>query len=522
MNDRTDDTPKEGPVPLMGGPSISDDEMPGVTPPQDDQRPHTGRNDEVWDPVEWLVAERKIDRDLLHAMRVTGKRHPRIGMAAAFPYVRDGKPYAAKYRSREKDWASSTGISRSMYNEDDLRRMPGEPIVITEGEIDTLSTMTVGWERSTSIPDGWGKGETSRAALVSMEEHFRDSPHVVVAGDADKAGESLPRAVASLLRGHDVREARYPDGCKDPNDVLRIHGVDALNDCLANARRIDPPGGMITGISDLPPMSDRRVLRTGLIPFDNVVALEVGAMSMWTGIPGSGKSTFLTFAADMVVRNEGVRCGVMAFETHPYTLRNQLCLLNEGVSWDALPSIAQRELAARLDRSWRVVHRTEDDTVHRIDWLVDMIHTLAVRDGCKLIVVDPWNELEHIPAQGEPMTAYANWALGEIRRAARTFECHVALVAHPKKMDEGGRAPTGYDIADSAAFFNKPALGCTVHQRSDDAGNHYVELICWKVRETLLYGIKKGRERLSFDEAQQRYAGFIADDGPIMDGRGWE
>lgn len=464
------------------------------------------------DVMAWLRSVRNLDADLLSAMGVKGVNHPALGPVAAFPYRRGGEAYAAKFRTVDKRFSSTAGVSRGLYNEDDLGRLPDLPVVITEGEIDCLSVMQAGFDRAVSVPDGWVADGNKTEALVAAEERLRKSPFVIVAGDNDEAGESLPRAVANLLKGHDVRVATWPEGCKDANDVLVKHGEGALAACLNSAKRIDPPGGLITAFSDLPPLGDRRVLRIGEHPFDYAVAFELGAMSVWTGTPGSGKSTFLTWAAERVAVNEGIRVGMMAFETHAHDLRDQLCLIRTGKEFRDLDEDMRRRTIATLDEHFRLVHVILDDTQQHLAWLESMVHTLAVRDRCKLIIIDPWNELEHMPEPGETMTAYINFATKFIRQMAERLDVHIALVAHPKKMPTDGkpRPPTGYDIADSAAFFNKPSLGVTVHQAEftdPDTGDEdrWVELHVWKVRKTRLYGFQKGRVKVDFDPARMNY-----------------
>lgn len=464
------------------------------------------------DAMEWLKSVRKLDAGLLEAMGVKAVQHPALGEAVAFPYQRGGKPYAAKFRTTDKKFRSSEGVSRGLFNEDDLGRLFDLPVVICEGEIDCLSVMQSGFERAVSVPDGWTAQGNKTEALSAAEDLLRRSPFVIVAADADEAGESLPRAVANILRGHDVRWAKWPGGCKDPNDVLVRFGEGALATCLNNATRIDPPGGLITGFSDLPPLSDRRVLRIGENPFDWAVALELGAMSVWTGTPGSGKSTFLTWAAERISVSEDIRVGMLAFETHPHTIRDQLSLIRTGCEFGALDREPQQRLLAHLDAKFRLVHVTMDDqTEQHLAWLETMVSTLALRDHCKLIIIDPWNELEHLPEKGESMTQYVNFATKFIRQMAERLEVHIALVAHPKKMSTEGkpRAPTGYDVADSAAFFNKPSLGLTVHQetRTDEEGNEvsWVDLHVWKVRNTRLYRVNKGKISMTFDADRMRY-----------------
>lgn len=461
------------------------------------------------DPIRWLQESRKLDGALLAHMGIKRVEHPKLGVAVAFPYrAKEGEVSAAKFRTVDKRWSSTAGVTRGLYNAEVLAGPQDLPIVITEGEIDCLTVIQSGFHRAVSMPDGWTEQGNKTESLIQAEKALRGSPCVIVAGDSDKAGESLPRAVANILKGHPVRYVTWPDGCKDANDVLMAFGEGEVAARLNAAKLMDPRGGFITGISDLPPMSRRRVLRTGLNYVDYRVAFELGALSVGTGSPGSGKSTFTTWAAHQIAENEHIRIGLMGFETHPHRTRDHLTRLMTGRPWDELGAPARQGVAERLDHSWRIVHRTFDDGGHTLGWLLEMIETLAVRDGCKLIIVDPWNELEHLPEPGESMTSYINFALQQVRVAAERLEVHICLIAHPRKMPTDGkpRPPTGYDVADSAAFANKPSLGFTVHQEREDSGANVVKLITWKVRDTQLYGIEKGISDLEFCPVRMSYS----------------
>jgi twinkle protein len=455
------------------------------------------------DVMTWLKEARKLDAALLEHMGVKQVQHPQLGPAVAFPYRKDGQSQAAKFRTIDKQWRSTQGVTRGLYNADALASNHDLPVVITEGETDCLSVIQSGFLRAVSLPDGWTEQGNKTDAIIAQEAALKASPYVIVAGDNDTAGESLPRAVANILRGHDVRSVIWPDGCKDANDVLMQFGEGEVAACLNAAKRVDPPGGFITALSDLPPLSDRRVLRTGIDWVDQRLAFEVGALSVGTGTPGAGKSTMTTWALFHVARNEGVRIGMMSFETHPHRTRDHFARLLTGRPFESLRGPERDKALGFMDAHFRIVHRTyEQANGHNIGWLHNMIYTLAVRDGCKLIVVDPWNELEHLPEPGESLTNYINFALQQIRQWAEQYEVHICLVAHPKKIDTikgQPRPPLGYDIADSAAFFNKPALGFTVHQDKTENGVPFVELWTWKVRDAQLYGIGKGKAAATFD-----------------------
>jgi twinkle protein len=460
------------------------------------------------DPITWLQTARKLDGALLVEMGVAEVAHPKLGRAISFPYRKNGKPYAAKFRTIEKRFLSSTGVTRELYNLDALSEDQDQPVVIVEGEIDCLTVIQSGFIRSVSLPDGWTEDGGKTESLLAAEELLRKSPYVIVAGDNDKAGASLPTAVANILSGHDVRYAEWPKGCKDASDVLMAFGEGAVAECLNKAKRIDPPGGTITGFADLPPHSDERILKIGREPFDSHLAFAIGEVSVSTGVPGSGKSTFATWAFNEVSMNEKIRVGNIGLETHPYRVRDQLARIHTHKPWRELPASQRESLLQDIDRRWRMV-TIRDEFDLNLGWFDAMLRTLVIRDRCKVVIIDPWNEMDHMPEKGEMMTDYVNFALRHIRRKAKQYECHVHIVAHPKMMQtQGGiKPPTGYDIAGSAAFFNKPGLGFTIHPGSESFRS---ELITWKVRDALLYGCRKGRVEVEFAEQWGLFRGVDA------------
>ena len=455
----------------------------------------------------YLTEERAISPTVLAEMGVVTKEHPALGSAIAFPYRREGKAYAAKFRTVDKRFASTRDVSRGVYNEDAL--LLAGSLILTEGEIDCLSLIEAGLKKCVSLPNGWSEKGNTSDALFEIREKLLECEAVIVAGDNDRAGESLPKFVASLLSGHDVRFVEWPEGCKDANDVLVKHGAEELRSRIASASKIDPKGGSITSLADLPPLSERRVLRCG-IPFaDERVALELGAMSVLTGYPGTGKSTFATWLGYMVAKFEDVRVGMFSFETHPHRTRDHVCRLHTGNGWEDASNGAREDFSRFAANHMFLVHRTYDDNRHHsLEWLLECIHVLATRDGCRLIVVDPWNELEHLPEKGESMTQYINYALQQIRAWAEKLNVHVMVVAHPRKtsMDGGPtRPPTGYDIADSAGFANKPSLGLSIFNQVNEDGVNELKLVTWKVRDVQLYGIERGSTDMEFAMNRMSY-----------------
>lgn len=473
------------------------------------------------DAWEWLEEVRGLNGEHCMDLGLRDATHPTLGPGVAMPYRgADGAPYAEKFRpfgQKTFRW-HPRDVPHGLFN------LPGVmdparqhlPIVVTEGEFDAIACVQAGFVRACSVPDGWtvqadAADGSKMKPLADAEATLRDSPCVIVAADADPIGESFARAIGALLTGHPVRLARWPEGCKDANDVIRRHGPAELSRALNDARLLDPPGGAITGFSDLPPLSERRILRPGVEPFDYGLAFEECAMSVCTGIPGHGKSTFLRFIAHHLTRNEGIRIGALEMEGSPAKMRDHLSRLETGLPFAEMSAEGRSRVESLLDERWRLAHRpTEIDVTENLEWLRQRIHTLAVRDRCKFVYVDPWNELEHLPEPGESMTAYINFATKSIRQWAERYDTHVCIVAHPKKLQQG-QVADGYDVADSAAWANKPALGFTVQQPENSDIPNLVQIHVWKVRDVERYGFHRKVVRCQWNPEFMSFARIPAE-----------
>jgi twinkle protein len=114
------------------------------------------------------------------------------------------------------------------------------------------------------------------------------------------------------------------------------------------------------------------------------------------------------------------------------------------------------------------VMNEDDFTVKSI---LDSAKILVHTRGVKIVIVDPYNKLEHKYTDSE--TQYISRFLDELIRFAKVNDILLFLVAHPVKMPKvSGRfeVPTLYSISGSANFYNKTDYGITVHRKSQDDG----------------------------------------------------
>jgi twinkle protein len=104
----------------------------------------------------------------------------------------------------------------------------------------------------------------------------------------------------------------------------------------------------------------------------------------------------------------------------------------------------------------------------------------------KGLVIDPWNELEHLRPPQLSETEYISQALSTIRGWARKNCVHVWIVAHPQKLrrDDGGKLPVPRpdSISGSQHWWNKADNAITIWRSLDDPSNQDVEVHVQKIR----------------------------------------
>lgn len=462
---------------------------------------------------EWLESVRGLDLDNAQRLGVKcGPSKVMHGEAVGIPYVQNGEVKTYKVRAvgpradlqHPFDW-SPRGVKVTLWNVDILGddTLREQPVIITEGEFDALAVIECGFPRTVSIPHGASSGGryvSDHAAAMKR------SPCVIVAGDMDEDGQGFVRSATAALDGHPVRYVTWPEGCKDANDTLAKVGAQAVVEAINAAKQVfpdDPAGGMVTGFTDAPPPPTGAIYRTGDPTADLAICFHTGFPLIMTGTPQSGKTTFLTWAMWRANRVHRVRNAVYFAETPWPILRDHLSRMETARPFADLDRKAQDQLCEQLDQNWRLMHRRDEDGVASdLWWIREMMRSVAVRDGCKIVAFDPWNELEHHIPKGLTMTDYVNDALAQMRQWAERFDCALVILAHPTKMqrEAGGKIypPTGYDIAGSNAWFNKAAIGLTIHREEDDAGEH-TKVINWKSKFQQLYDIRNGYVRMDFD-----------------------
>ena len=412
------------------------------------------------------------------------------------PYYRDGELINAKYRDGKKNFRMEKGAERVLFGLDDI---DPDGTVIVEGEFDKLACEVAGWENAVSVPDGAPTPDTKN---YSGKFDFLDDERVasvrrwIVAVDNDAPGVRLADELSRRFGREKCLAVEWPEGCKDANDVLIKHGPDALSDALASAKPL-PIEGVFTAedmageIEHLYHNGLERGVPTGWRCLDPYYTVRPGEFTVVTGIPNSGKSNWIDALCVNLARDHGWNFAMFSPENQP--IADHMARIIEkyvGRPFHDGPTQRMDQTTMDVARRWVADHFNwilpGDDADWTIDSVLERAAQLVYRHGIRGLVIDPWNEMEHLCPPDQTETQYISQSLKRIRQFGRRYGVHIWVVVHPTKLRKNEKGdypvPTLYDCGGSAHWRNKADNGISVWRDLSPDSSSEVEIHVGKVR----------------------------------------
>lgn len=464
-----------------------------------------------------ISSETAVRHEIYTASHKDGQVVPdHYGTIVVFPFTENGTTVNEKYRGPGKRFWQWPNGKRTFWNNDAINDPSLEDgslaLVITEGEIDALTAIDCGFPLAVSVPDGAPPAsenselepldpEQERQGKFEFLYRNRDAlkriKRFILAVDNDLPGQRLAQELVRRLSPARCLFVTYPDGCKDLNDVRVKYSPEEVSRVINAAKRYPVRG--LYYLSNYPDSEPLKTYFTGWDTLDKHLRLFFGEFMVVTGKPGDGKSTFVLNLLVKLAERYGHKAAIFSPEmrTVPH-LRGKLRRILGGRELEADHFIEKRFVFIDSDPSGYI----EED--FDLDWIIDRAIDAVLRDGIRILLIDPWNEVEHSRRRGEPLSEYVSRGIRQLKRFAREYDVMVIVICHPTKevgKDGNTRPVTLYDCADSAAWNNKADHGVIVERPDPMVDETTIRVAKVRFDETG----ERGEIKMRFDRISCRF-----------------
>ena len=333
----------------------------------------------------------------------------------------------------------------------------GGRLVVTEGQIDSLTLTECGIDNAVSVPIGMN-GFTWVPHCWNWLQKFSE---IVVFGDCENGHVSL----ADTLRikfPKKTRVVRVEDyqGYKDANDLFRAKGKDAVVKAVEQAEYITSTRLKEMAEVEAVNIEQQPCISSGIKELDRLLTggFHYGGVAILTGKRGDGKSTMASqFIADAL--GQGHNCMIYSGEMPNVFVKNWL---DRQLIGKATLTNTEIDRCNAWYRGKLFVYDDTDltDDDNEAEALAEIMEQAILQKNCELILIDNlMTAMEEAAPTNEALYRKQSEFVGKMAKMARRLNVIILLIAHPRKTF------TNYvsndDVSGSADITNKASIVMT-------------------------------------------------------------
>lgn len=449
-------------------------------------KPVSQKKIEVRSPAVDYMASRGIGKAIVERYSITSRKDNQDILVFPFHDENNVRQFI-KYRNTKfsgkgnKEWCEKDAkpILFGMAQCDDFGTL-----IITEGQIDSLSVAECGIKNAVSVPTG-AMGFTWFQFCQEWVDKFQE---VVIFGDCEKGRITLVNELTARLT-QKIRIVRMADylGEKDANAILTKYGKQAVISAVENA---EVP--KLRNVKDLATvkavdLSKLPKIKTGITPLDRAIGgLYYGQVTILSGKRGDGKSTFMSQIIAEAMEQD-INSFVYSGELPDFMFKGWLDLqlagrqnlterINEyGDKFYTIPENVQEKICQWYQGKCYIYDNTYiPDKESEGESLIEAIEKTIKQFDTKLICIDNlMTAMEGTKDSNDLYMGQSNF-VGKLKKIAMKYNVAVVLVAHPKKIDNKDgkpRAMSNDDLMGSGDISNKVDVVIYYNRlQGDDSG----------------------------------------------------
>ena len=302
--------------------------------------------------------------------------------------------------------------------------------------------------------------------------------------------------------------------------VLEADDIDGLVEDVTADLATGPSTRSVVNPADIHAAFEQRITdgspqKGWRLPWDQLGWFRIpdDGLTIVTGLPGSGKSTWLDCAVVGMMDRTDLKVAFFSPEMSPADNHlHELVRTRVGNTPSSRLDESHAAAADLLSRCWWI----DDDRDSTPSGVIATARRLVRDRDVKLLVIDPYNNLEpDRGGMGDRQDLYIQALLRRLRRFARTEQVAVVVVAHPRRTqriegtDAVYKVPTAGDISGGQEWWNAADLIVTVwRNQSGEEPDSFGDARSVKIVVSKCRFAKWGRMDsgvLWFDEQSRRY-----------------
>lgn len=324
-------------------------------------------------------------------------------------------------------------------------------LIITEGQIDSLSVIQAGLGNAVSVPTG-AQGSTWVPHCYDWVQKFNE---IVVFGDCENGKVTLTEMIQSRFGNKCIKIVRIQDyqGCKDANEMLQKLGAASIIKAVENAETILSKQVIDMASVEFKNFDDIPRIPSGFTELDRVLkgGFMFGTVILLTGQRGNGKSTI---GSQFVC--EALKAGHNAFiysgELPNFWVKDWINVQLYGKQRLTNSEIAQCE---NFYRERLYLYNADIIETEETEELIKVITDTIIKKDIKFVLLD--NLMTALESDYDE-TLYRKQSnfVGRLAKLSKALQVVIVLIAHPRKRANNAKYVfENDDVSGSGDITNK-------------------------------------------------------------------
>lgn len=393
-----------------------------------------------------------------------------------------------------------------------------QPLLITEGELDTLAAIESGYSNSVSVPFG----ANNYAWIEENFEWLEQFDQIIICSDNDEAGIKMQKECIYRLGSWRTKFVEIPHEhinqetgeitpMKDLNHVLYYEGKQAVMNLILNAHDQEVPSVINLSDVDDVELDEMDGIEIGIKCLDvELMKLFYGTLTIVSGLPGSGKTSFLSqlFCKSL---EQGKPAWMFSRELPCWMQKSWINYImagnhhikeyadSNGAKFYKVSPTAKHLMNEAYDKQWFLYR---DDWSNKFEDILTSMEDSVRKYGTKLLIIDNLMTID-IGANEDSELTKQTECIAQLIKFAMKYSVAVVLVAHPRKMAKGEDVGI-YDVSGSSNIVNLAhrTLGLRRIDQEKEGNSHNV---CLTVIKDRMRGRQGKKIDLYYDIPSRRF-----------------